>query len=161
MRKILFSIIAIFLLSGCSGYKPIFGQANLKFTISSYEINGDKNLGNMLYSKLYNTSLSKNNEQNIKNLNFSINVSKDKISTSKDSSGKALEYKISLSTKIEINDFASGEKILNRNFTSSSSYKIQDQYSDTIRLENQTIENLINKTFQEILLNLSKNISSQ
>ena len=74
---------------------------------------------------------------------------------------KALEYKISLSTKIEINDFASGEKILNRNFTSSSSYKIQDQYSDTIRLENQTIENLINKTFQEILLNLSKNISSQ
>ena len=35
---------------------------------------------------------------------------------------------------------------------SSSVYKVQDQYSETIKLENQTIENLINKTYQDLLI---------
>ena len=71
-----------------------------------------------------------------------------------------IKYKITLITIVKINDFISGKKILNRNFTSSSSYKVQDQYSDTLRVENQTVENLINKTYQEILVYLSKNTAS-
>ena len=89
-----------------------------------------------------------------------INVSKTKSTTSKDSSGKTLEYKINLNTKIKITDFITGKKLLNQNFNSSLNYKIQDQYSDTIKLENQTIENLLNKTLQEILIDLSSNMSS-
>ena len=89
-----------------------------------------------------------------------INISKEKNPTAKDSSGKTLEYKITLKTKILINDFTTGKKLLNRDFISSLSYKVQDQYSDTIRIENQSIENLINKSYQEILIYLSKNTAS-
>ena len=95
-----------------------------------------------------------------KNLDLLINVSKTKSATSKDSSGKILEYKINLNTKIKITDFITGKKLLEQDFNSSLNYKIQDQYSDTIKLENQTIENLLNKTLQEILIDLSRNISS-
>ena len=52
------------------------------------------------------------------------------------------------------------KKLLDRNFNSSLNYKIQGQYSDTNKLENKTIENLLNKTLQEILIDLSRNISS-
>ena len=35
---------------------------------------------------------------------------------------------------------------------------MQDQYSDSIKLENKSIQNLIDKTYQEILIILSQKI---
>ena len=51
-----------------------------------------------------------------------------------------------------------GNEILNENFDFSSVYKAQDQYSETIKLENRAIENLINKIYQDLLIKLSQNI---
>ena len=163
MKKIaypIFSFILLVFINGCAGYEPIFGSTSLQFEISNYAIEGDKILGNKLYSKLSNLSKSKKVNPDTKNLDLLINVSKIKSTTSKSSSGKILEYKINLNTKIKITDFITGKKLLEQNFNSSSNYKIQDQYYDTIKLENQTIENLLNKTLQEILIDLSRNISS-
>ena len=163
MKKIFYLtfLISLFIfVNDCTGYKPIFGSTSLQFEISNYDIEGDKILGNKLYSKLSSLSKSKKNNPDTKNLDLLINVTKTKRTTSKDSSGKILEYKINLNTKIKITDFITGKKLLEQNFNSSLNYKIQDQYSDTIKLENQTIENLLNKTLQEILINLSRNISS-
>ena len=161
MKKInlTFLVFIMFFMIQCSGYKPIFGSTNLKFKISNYYIENDKVLVNKLYSKLKNLSQTRKTDVNIKELDFIINVSKNKNPTTKDSAGKILEYRIDLITKIEIDDFITGEKILNKEFNSSLNYKVQSQYSDTIKMENQTVENLINKTQQEILINLSKNIS--
>ena len=50
---------------------------------------------------------------------------------------------------------------LNQTFIYSSTYKVQNQYSATIKLEQQTTENLINKTYQEILIKLSQNITKK
>ena len=163
MKKIFYLtfLISLFIfVNDCAGYKPIFGSTSLQFEISNYDIKGDKILGNKLYSKLSNLSKVKKVNPDTKNLDLLINVSNTKSATSKDSSGKILEYKINLNTKIKITDFITGKKLLDQNFDSSSNYKTQDQYSDTIKLENQTIENLLNKTLQEILINLSRNISS-
>ena len=163
MKKIFYLtfLISLFIfVNECAGYKPIFGSTSLQFEISNYDIEGDKILGNKLYSKFFSLSKSKKNNSNIKNLDLLINISKTKSATSKDSSGKILEYKIDLNTKIKINDFITSKKLLNQDFNYSLNYKIQNQYSETIKLENQIIENLLNKTFHEILINLSKNISS-
>ena len=163
MKKIFYLtfLISLFIfVNDCTGYKPIFGSTSLQFEISNYDIEGDKILGNKLYSKLSNLSKSKKVNSDTKNLDLLVNVTKTKSATSKDSSGKILEYKINLNTKIKITDFITGKKLLEQNFNSSLNYKIQDQYSDTIKLENQTIENLLNKTLQEILIDLSRNISS-
>ena len=163
MKKIFYLtfLISLFIfVNDCTGYKPIFSSTSLQFKISNYDIEGDKILGNKLYSKLSNLSKSKKVNPDTKNLDLLINVTKTKSATSKDSSGKILEYKIKLNTKIKITDFITGKKLLEKNFNSSLNYKIQDQYSDTIKLENQTIENLLNKTLQEILIDLSRKISS-
>ena len=163
MKKIYFLTFFIslyILVNDCAGYKPIFGSTSLQFEISNYDIKGDKILGNKLYSKLSNLSKSKKVNSDTKNFDLLVNVTKTKSATTKDSSGKILEYKINLNTKIKITDFITGKKVLDQNFNSSLNYKIQNQYSDTIKLENQTIENLLNKTLQEILIDLSSNISS-
>ena len=158
--KFIIPIIALILLNECSGYKPIFSTQNLQFKIDSYSIKGNKILGNKLYSKLHNISKSNKNNQNVVAVNLIIDIKKDKESTTKSSAGKVLEYKITLSTQVEVLDAYTDDVVLKQNFVSSSTYKVQEQYSSTLNLENQSIENLIERTYQELLNSLSENISS-
>ena len=164
MKKIIYSIFilsAVILINQCSGYKPIFSTTDIQFKIVDKEIKGNKLLGNKLYSKLNVLSKSKNNEQKIRNVILILKVTKTKSPTSKDSSGKILEYKINLNTQVEAKDYITDKSLLKKNFNSSLNYKIQSKYSDTLTLEGKTINDLINKTYQDILFNLSKNIISQ
>ncbi|MDC0205226.1 hypothetical protein OAJ64_00250 [Pelagibacteraceae bacterium] len=161
MKKIIslvFLLNFLALSTQCSDYKPIFASSNINFKIANHLIEGNKILGNKIYAKLLNLSKSKKNKKEAKNIDIIINVSKDKNPTSKDGAGKVLEYKITLSSKIIVKDFKNNNELVNHTFVSSQSYKIQDQYSDTLALENQTTENLTNKTYQELLIKLSENI---
>jgi len=161
MKKIFYLLISFIILiniGACAGYKPIFGSSNLEFKIADYSISGDKKLGNQIYSKLYNLSRSTKKTSKTKNIYLLINISKNKNATAKDSAGKILGYKINLSTTITIKDVMTGNEILNENFSLSSTYKAQDQYSETIKLENQTTQNLINNIYQDFLIKFSANL---
>ena len=161
MKKIPYLFISFIILiniGACAGYKPIFGSSNLEFKIADYSISGDKKLGNQIYSKLYNLSRSTKKTSETKNIYLLINVSKVKKATAKDSAGKILGYRINLSTTITIKDVMTGNEILHENFSVSSVFKAQDQYSETIKLENQTMQNLINNTYQNLLTKLSTNL---
>jgi len=154
----IFSFILLIIINGCAGYEPIFGSTNLQFEIADYSIEGDKILGNKIYSKLYSSSRSKKDDQNLRNIDLIIKVSKDKNATAKDSDGKILEYKITLNTDVKVTDFITKDIILDQIFTSSLTYKVQNKYSDTVNLENKSIENLLNTTYQELLIRLAQNI---
>ena len=161
MKKIaysFFSFVLLIFINGCAGYEPIFGSTNLQFKIANFSIEGNKILGNKIYSKLYGISKSTKDDQNVKHIDLLIKVSKDKNATSKNSAGKILEYKITLNTKVEIKDFVTDNEILDETIISSLTYKVQDQYSDTVNLENRSIETLINNTYQKLLTKLSQNI---
>ena len=155
LRNLLFIGLVYTLINSCSGYEPIFSSKNLQFQINDYEINGDQIIGNKIFSKL--NSLSKS-DPSVKSVNLKINSTKTKNPTVKNSAGKVLEYKIIVNSEIIINDFITGEKILDQNFDSSLNYKVQNQYSDTLNLENRSIENLVNNIYQKILLVLSQKI---
>ena len=161
MKKISYLLISLILLiniSACTGYEPIFSSTNLQFEIADYSISGDKKLGNQIYSKLYDLSQSTKKTSEVKNIYLLINASKNKNATAKDGTGKILGYRINLSITITIQDVMTGNEILNENFSFSSVYKAQDQYSETIKLENQTTQNLINKIYQDLLIKLSEKL---
>jgi len=164
MKKITyltFFFILLIFINGCAGYKPIFSSTNLQFKIVNYSIEGDKILGNKIYSKLYGLSESKKDNQNIRDINFIINISRDKKATAKDSGGKIIEYKITLNTNVKVTDFITNDEILDQTFINSLSYRVQNQYADTVKLENKSIENLVNKTYQELLIKLTQNIETK
>ena len=164
MKKVIYLIIPLILLiciNACSGYKPIFSSSNLQFKIADYVIEGDKKLGNQIYSKLYNLSNSNKNNPEVQNVHILIKVLKDKIATVKDSAGKILEYRISLNSNIVVKNYLTKDEILTQNLISFSSYKVQNEYSETVKLENINIENLINKTYQDLLIKMSEKILSE
>ena len=154
----IFSFVLLILINECTGYKPIFGSSNLQFKIADYTIEGNKVLGKKIYAKLYSISQSSENDQNARSVDFFINVSKDKNASVKNSAGIILEYKITLNSEIKVKDFITDDQILNQTFTFSLTYDVQNQQSDTVKLENRSIEAMIDKTYQELLIKLSQNI---
>ena len=161
MKKISYLFLFFFILiniSACNGYKPIFSSSNLKFKIADYSISGDKSLGTQIYNKLYNLSRSTEINSEVRNIYILINTSKEKKASAKDSAGKILGYKINLSASITIKDVMTGNKIISENFSYASTYKTQDQYFDTVKLENQTTEDLIENLYQDLLIKLSANL---
>ena len=161
MKKISYFFILFIILiniGACTGYKPIFGSSNLELKIADYSILGDKNLGNQIYAKLYALSRSSKKSPETKNIYVLIDASKEKKATAKDSAGKILGYRINLSATITIKNVITGNQIISENFSFSSTYKAQDQYFDTVKLEKQSIENLINKLYQDLLIKLSANL---
>ena len=158
MKKINSLIILLFFiinLNSCAGYKPIF-SSSFQFKIADYSIEGEKRLGNQIYLKLLNLTRTNENQDNLVEVNLKIKTSIKKNATIKDSTGKILEYKITLNSDVKVDNYLLEENILSHNFIMSSSYKVQDQYSETKKLEERTTENLVNKTYEELLIMLSE-----
>ena len=158
MKKIAYLIISIIFLNfinACAGYKPIH-TTDLQFEIVDYSIKTNKKLGRQIYSKLYNLSKSNKKSTKTQSITIIIDITKNKTATAKNSTGKVLEYKIILSSNIIIKDYLTNDKILNQNFSYSSIYKVQDKYSETKKIENKSIENLISKMYQDLLIKMSE-----
>ena len=165
MKKIIYLFITFIVLTSlnsCAGYKPVY-TTNLQFEINNYTIKGNKKLGNQIYSKLYNLSKSNkpDNKKNIQSILITIDTDQNKSATAKDNAGKVLGYKITINSNIKIDDYLTNDEILNQSFSYSSAYTVQDQYSETIKLENKNIDNLINKIYQNLLIRMSEQISKQ
>ena len=157
MKKITYLIISLIFLNfinACAGYKPIY-TTNLQFEIADYSIKTNKKLGRQIYSKLYNLSKSNKKNAETKSITIIIDITKNKTATAKDSAGKVLEYKVILNSNITIKDYLTDDKILNQNFSYSSVYRVQDNHSETIKLENKSIEDLINKIYQNLLIKMA------
>ena len=164
MKKIIFLIISTtlyFYISGCTGYKPIYSSSNFNFKIENYTIKGNERLSNLIYKKLRNISLSNKDNASAQSISLSIETEKEKKPRIKNSAGKILEYEINIKTYFIMDDYLTDKRILNKNFNYSILYKVQNEHSETIKLEKKNIENLVDKTYQDILIKISEILSSQ
>ena len=158
----IFSLIFILIyIYACAGYEPIFSSSNLQFEIVNYKIEGNNELSNKLNSKISKLSKSSKKNPGSMGINIMINVSKNKVATVKNSAGKVLEYKININANVIAKDYLTNKEILNNNFNSSLSYEVRDQHSETIKIENQKIEDLLNEIYRNLLIQLSQKTQSQ
>ena len=160
MKKITYLIISfIFMMyiNACTGYKPIY-TTNLQFKIADYSIKANKKLGNRIYSKLYYLTKSNENNSEAKSITVIIETTKDKSPAVKNSKGNVLEYRITLNSVIIIKDFLTNDKIVNQNFSYSTIYKVQKRNFETIKLENKTVQDLIDRIYENLIIKMSENI---
>jgi hypothetical protein len=155
INNIILGFLLIIYTAGCVGYEPIFKSKKLPLIISDYTIEGETLLANKIYSKLNGLLKTNDGNDDLKKIDITINVIKNKNISSKDSAGKILEYRINIDAKIEVTNTMNSNEILNQNFMSSVTFKTQDQYSDTLKLEKKTVDDLINKIYQDFLIKLS------
>ena len=158
MKKIFCLTIFCFLfnfLNSC-GYQPIFSSKNINLQIIDYSISGNEKLGQKIYSKLKNIIQSTDNG---KEVFVYIDSSTKKTTTVTNNAGQVSEYKITFEVEVKFKEIATDNFVSNYNTTITQNFKVQEQLSLTESIENSTVENLINRSVQEILINLSKNNS--
>jgi len=155
MKKIynlLIIIIFLPLLYSC-GYTPIFSSQNVEIKFISQAYEGDVSLGADIYSKLNNLLIP---SPGAKEVSIIIKTLKNKETRSKSKTGEEIEYKITMNSVIKIIDVMSDTILLNKKIILSENYKVQDTSFESETLENKTVNNLIDRISQNLLLSVSQ-----
>ena len=92
-------ILSVFLLTSCS-YKPIFSEKNYNFEINEIKYSGEKQINNSIKNKI--NLIKKNESQNKKRYDLSINSYKEKLIVSKDSIDP-LKFELIVTTDYKVN----------------------------------------------------------
>ena len=148
MKKFFYILIFIpFLILGCK-YTPIYSNKdNFNFKIENIQFNGDAEINNLIDKKLKKFKKTKSDKK-ISILTF---TSYDKISQSKNLSGKTTDYLVEIKTtfKIEIDNKTKTlifkEQFLVKNFSN----KFEENNFEKIKKEN-SIDLIINKLIAQI-----------
>jgi hypothetical protein len=141
-------VLFLSFLSSC-GYQSLLNENSKKFGIKSFNIEGNKRLGQILKNNFANSRNKSNN------LILDINARKNRSILHKDSTGKIIEYNFKISFDLTATESVSRKKILSKTFTLDSNYKTSDLYIDTINREKKIINELTERIAAQILTDLA------
>lgn len=148
-KKNLFLFVLLVLVYSCN-YKPLFNKDNLKeLNFKIIEISGDKRITQIVVNKL-NITRDKTGS-----LALFIHGKKNTSVSNKSTTGKALEYSVTLSYRVEVKNNLTGKIIYSKNISNTENYKASDMYSDTINSEKKIIENISSLVAKQIINEIS------
>jgi hypothetical protein len=150
MKKIIFIVIALFMLNNC-GYTPIYSSKNNNFYIEILQKDKSK-----LNSKIEN-NIKKYSNQNSKNtIKLEISSNKKIDVTSKDSKGDPLKFQMTVSLKI--NNISKNNYKINKtkSFFSNFNYNNNSNKFSLKQYEKEIEDILINKITEETIMYLSQ-----
>ena len=148
-KKNLFLFVLLVLVYSCN-YKPLFNKDNLKeLNFKIIEISGDKRITQIVVNKL-NITRGKTGS-----LALFIHGKKNTSVSNKSTAGKALEYSVTLSYRVEVKNNLTGKIIYSKNISNTENYKASDMYSDTINSEKKIIENISSLVAKQIINEIS------
>ena len=146
LNKILLFLISFNLLLSC-GYQPVLNKDNQNFSISKFNLEGNKRIAGLLKNNL----ISVKNAVNIIELN--IKSDKKTAVSNKNQSGKVLTYSITLTFEITASE--NKNILFSKVFTKSQNYSASDVHSDTLNNEKKVVESLIENIASELQIELN------
>ena len=146
LNKIFFFAVSINLLLSC-GYQPILNKDNQNFSISKFNLEGNKRIAGLLKNNL----ISAKNAANV--IELDIKSEKKTAVSNKSQSGKILTYSITLTFEIAASD--NNNVLFTKVYTKSQSYSASDVHSDTLNNEKKVVESLIESIASELQIELN------
>ena len=148
MKFKVFLLFFLILLNSCS-YKPLFYDEKIIFDISEIKIEGDKKLNNKIERNLQKKVSNSNSNKIFK---LKIITNKERKITSKDSSGNPESFRLTIITKLIVED--DKKNVKNFSYNKSQEYVSRDNKFDLKNYEKKIEDNLIIQISNEIILAL-------
>ena len=139
-------IITGYFIWGC-GYQPILNKNNQKFSISQFNLEGNKRLGGLLKNNLI---IIKENENS---LVLNVKSEKKTAVSNKNQTGKILSYALTLN--FEIVASKNNDIVFTKVYTKTQNYPSAEVHSDTLNNEKKLVEILIESIANELLIELN------
>ena len=146
LKKIFIFVISINLLLSC-GYQPILNKENQNFSITKFNLEGNKRIGGLLKNNLISVKKAANL------IELDIKSEKKTAVSNKSQSGKVLTYSITLTFEIAASE--NKNVLFTKVFTKSQNYSASDVHSDTLNNEKKVIESLIDSIASELQIELN------
>ena len=141
--KILFLFFILGLISNC-GYQPLLTESYQNFSVNSFNILGDRKLGQSFANRFSKIEAASNN------LTFNITANKKRGVSNRSSTGTILEYNINLNIDLEVISESNGKKVFETSLAESSNYKTSSTYIDTLNREKKIVDNLIKNLANQV-----------
>lgn len=136
------------LLQNC-GYQPLLTDKYQKFNINTFDISGDKKLGQILSNRFVKIKDAENE------LMCRIEIEKNREISNKDKAGKVLEYSLNINLDLEALSTLDGSSLLKKNYSQKRSYKASQFYIDTLGREKKIIDELVKSIANQITNDLN------
>ncbi len=134
IKKNSFLIVFFLFLVNCN-YKPLFDKdRGLDFSFKNIEISGNKRISQIVVNKM---NIKKDSAGK---LDLFVDGKKKISISNKSTSGKVLEYNLTLSFNISIKDNLKGNTVFTKNISETRNYKPSNTYSETVTNEKKIIE---------------------
>ena len=146
LNKIFIFVISINLLLSC-GYQPILNKENQNFSITKFNLEGNKRIGGLLKNNLISVKKAANL------IELDIKSEKRTAVSNKSQSGKILTYSITLTFEIAASE--NTNVLFTKVFTKSQNYSASDVHSDTLNNEKKVVESLIESIASELQIELN------
>ena len=130
---IIFLLILTIALSSC-GFKKLKDPSANLFYINSVNTSGDVRIGYFLKNEIILNS----SKQSLNKINIEINSKKTSKVKTRDVSGKAKKYTLTIEAQITVSDF-NYQKIFSKNFVNSVEYDVGQKASTTLTREKRSI----------------------
>tara|TARA_Y200000002_G_scaffold245721_1_gene203279 strand:+ start:1889 stop:2362 length:474 start_codon:yes stop_codon:yes gene_type:complete len=155
-RKIIFSILVFYCLSGC-GYTPLHSQNNnLNFTIINFKLDGNSIINNYIEPKL------KKYEKNDSERKFELKIKTDvsKFSVGKDSKGNTTNLKLVANLDLNITEIKTEIEKINKttSFSENITIKKSDNNYEQSNYEQTLIKNMSELLFKRLIFYLSRSL---
>ena len=146
--KILAYLALLVVVNNC-GNQPLLTDKYQKFSVKSYNLSGNKKLGQQLSNKFSKI------EDAQEKLVFNIHSSKARGVSNRSASGSALEYNIDIVFELEAISSSTNKVIFKKSFSEKSSYKASNLHINTLNREKKIIENTVNNIADQITTQLN------
>lgn len=145
--KISLFLFVLFLLSNC-GYQPLFNKEAQSFSISNFNLEGNKRLGGLLKNNLITVKKDQNK------LTLSINSKKKTSVADKSMTGKVLTNALTIEFEISASDM-NNNVVFSKIYTKTKNYSSADIHTDTLNNEKKLTESLIEIVANELQTDLN------
>ena len=145
--KISLFLFVLFLLSNC-GYQPLFNKEAQSFSISNFNLEGNKRLGGLLKNNLISVKKDQNK------LTLSINSKKKTSVADKSMTGKVLTNALTIEFEISASDM-NNNVVFSKIYTKTKNYSSADIHTDTLNNEKKLTESLIEIVANELQTDLN------
>lgn len=154
MKKNIFIILIMVLITTGCGFKVVNQSELINFTILDIETNGDKRINYKLKNKLS----SKFNKNKVIKINLFLDTKKNKKTKEKNIQNKITKYEITIIVKAKLKGINSNN-LKNFTITESGDFLVAKQHSQTLENERKLISLLSDKLVDKIVQKLSNNIN--
>jgi len=152
IKKNIFCIVLMFLITECADYKPLYSSDKFNFNIEKIDYEGDDiSIAKKIGRNLKNIIRTKDDGRKI---NIIISCKKNKKIATKDTKGKTTNFEMQIVINTILTEISSNEVLLDKKYIFQKIYQNESSASATANLESKIIDETVAETVRLINMDI-------